>query len=128
MRGRMPGWVARPDRSGVMVKAALRTTGQELPVTIIDMSEQGCKIRCLHTLPIGELVELVPPLSNPTQRRYAGHFRAWPACVLSNPIAHNPPQLAGIGDPINLHLLSTVLQAFAARPVALMPGRQFRRS
>ena len=65
MRGRMPGWVARPDRSGVMVKAALRTTGQELPVTIIDMSEQGCKIRCLHTLPIGELVQLVLPAFQP---------------------------------------------------------------
>jgi hypothetical protein len=30
-------------------------------VTIIDMSLGGCKIRCLHVLPIGEVVQLEIP-------------------------------------------------------------------
>jgi hypothetical protein len=48
-----------------MIKAGVRMAGRELPVTIIDMSEQGCKIRCLHILPIGEIVELVIPAFQP---------------------------------------------------------------
>ena len=48
-----------------MVKAALRVTGREVPVTIIDMSTGGCKIRCLHVLPIGEIVELGIPAFQP---------------------------------------------------------------
>ena len=59
MRGQMPGCVGREERTGVLIKAALRVAGRELPVTVIDMSEAGCKIRCLHILPIGEIVELV---------------------------------------------------------------------
>jgi hypothetical protein len=65
MRGRMPGWVSRTDRADVFIKARLRVAGRELPVTIIDMSERGCKIRCLHMLPIGEIVELVIPAFQP---------------------------------------------------------------
>ena len=65
MRGRMPGWIGRAERTEVMVKAALRVTGRVLPVTIIDMSEKGCKIRCLHILPIGEVVELEIPAFQP---------------------------------------------------------------
>ena len=65
MRGRMPGWVARPDRADVMIKAGLRVAGRDLPVTIIDMSERGCKIRCLEILPIGEVVELAIPAFQP---------------------------------------------------------------
>lgn len=65
MRGRMPGWITRADRTEVMIKAALRVTGRELPVTIIDMSEGGCKVRCLHMLPIGEVLELQIPAFQP---------------------------------------------------------------
>jgi PilZ domain-containing protein len=65
MGNRMPGWVPRADRADVMIKAALRVAGRELPVTIIDMSERGCKIRCLHILPIGEVVELAIPAFQP---------------------------------------------------------------
>lgn len=65
MRGRMPGWISRADRTDVMIKAALRVTGREVPATIIDMSEGGCKIRCLHVLPIGEIVEVVIPAFQP---------------------------------------------------------------
>jgi len=65
VRGRMPGWISRADRTDVMIKAALRVTGREVPATIIDMSEGGCKIRCLHVLPIGEIVEVVIPAFQP---------------------------------------------------------------
>jgi hypothetical protein len=65
MRGRMPGWVSRTDRADVLIKAGLRVAGREVPVTIVDMSERGCKIRCLHMLPIGEIVELVIPAFQP---------------------------------------------------------------
>jgi hypothetical protein len=61
----MPGWVSRTDRTDVLIKAALFMSGRELPVTIIDMSEGGCKIRCLHILPIGEVVQLVIPAFQP---------------------------------------------------------------
>jgi hypothetical protein len=62
----MPGWVCRADRADVLIKAGLRVAGRELPVTIIDMSDRGCKIRCLHILPIGEVVELVIPAFQPS--------------------------------------------------------------
>ena len=65
MGDRVPGRVGRPDRADVLIKAGLRVTGRKLPVTIIDMSERGCKIRCLHILPIGEIVELVIPAFQP---------------------------------------------------------------
>jgi hypothetical protein len=61
----MPDWVSRGERSEVLIKAVLRVAGRDLPVTIIDMSPHGCKIRCLHLLPIGEVVELVIPAFQP---------------------------------------------------------------
>lgn len=65
MRGRMPGWVSRAERADAMVRAVLHVTGRELPVTIIDMSDKGCKLRCLHILPIGEVVQLEIPAFKP---------------------------------------------------------------
>jgi len=66
MRGRMPGWVGRPDRNGVEIPGALRVTGLELPVTITDMSPDGCKVRTPDILPIGEAVEIEIPTFLPT--------------------------------------------------------------
>jgi hypothetical protein len=67
MRGRMPGWVSRPDRRAVSIDAFLRlSSGRALPVTVIDTSDGGCKIRCLHTLPIGEIVQLEVPACQPS--------------------------------------------------------------
>lgn len=65
MRGRMPGWIAREERRAVRISAALRLHGRELPVTIVDMSEAGCKIRCFHILPIGEVVQIEIPAFQP---------------------------------------------------------------
>lgn len=65
MRGRMPNWVSRDNRQSVMIRAKLRLNGRELSVTIVDVSEGGCKIRCLHILPIGEVVQLEMPAFQP---------------------------------------------------------------
>ena len=65
MRGRMPGCVSRAEPTDVLIKAALLVAGREVPVTIIDMSKAGCKIRCLQMLPIGEVVQLVIPAFQP---------------------------------------------------------------
>jgi hypothetical protein len=61
----MPGCVSRAERTDVLIKAALLVAGREVPVTVIDMSEAGCKIRCLQMLPIGEVVQLVIPAFQP---------------------------------------------------------------
>lgn len=66
MRGQMPERVSRADRADALVKASLRISGQQLPVTIIDMSNRGCKIRCHEILPVGEVVELVIPAFRPS--------------------------------------------------------------
>lgn len=59
MRGRMPGWLARDERNAVQIQATIQlVTGVRLPVTIIDASDRGCKVSCLHALPIGEVVQL----------------------------------------------------------------------
>ena len=66
MRGRMPGWVSRDDRQVVEINAILRIIGRELPVTIIDMSTNGCKVRCHDILPIGEVAHLEMAAFQPT--------------------------------------------------------------
>jgi hypothetical protein len=54
-----PGFVSRADRRAVSIDASVRlSSGRTLPVTIVDSSDDGCKIRCLHVLPIGEIVQL----------------------------------------------------------------------
>ena len=66
MRGRMPGWTAREERKPVQISANVRlSVGRIVPVTIIDASERGCKVRCLHALPIGEIVQLEIPAFQP---------------------------------------------------------------
>jgi len=66
MRGRMRERVSRADRVDALLKASLRVAGRQLPITIIDMSDRGCKIRCLEVLPVGEVVELVIPAFQPS--------------------------------------------------------------
>jgi hypothetical protein len=62
----MAGWISRLDRKSVSIGAIVRlSTGRLLPVTIIDVTRSGCKIRCLQMLPIGEVVELEIPAFQP---------------------------------------------------------------
>jgi len=65
MRGRMPGWISRADRAEVLISATLRVNGQTVPITIVDISEGGCKVRCFRILPIGEIVQVVIPAFQP---------------------------------------------------------------
>ena len=63
---RLPGWISRVHRRSVHVEATVfLTTGQAVPVTIIDLSDSGCKVRCLHALPIGEIVQIEIPAFQP---------------------------------------------------------------
>ena len=59
MRGRMPGEVPRAERDSVSIDAFIRfSSGRKLAVKIVDSSLGGCKVSCLHILPIGEVVQL----------------------------------------------------------------------
>ena len=66
MRCRMAVETPRAPRTPVSVAAFIRlSTGRKLPVTIIDSSDGGCKVSCLHILPIGEVVQLEAPAFQP---------------------------------------------------------------
>lgn len=50
------------DRTAVYIPGMVRmSTGQAVPVTVIDVSETGCKVRCLRLLPIGHIVQIEIP-------------------------------------------------------------------
>lgn len=60
------GLVPRAERRPVSIDASVRlSSGRTLPVTIVDSSDGGCKIRCLHVLPIGQIVQLEIPGFHP---------------------------------------------------------------
>jgi hypothetical protein len=57
---RMPGWISRADRMPVYLCGSLSLhDGQTLPVTITDLSPDGCKV--CAALTIGEVVQLDVP-------------------------------------------------------------------
>lgn len=59
---RLPGWAPREDRNNVFIDATIRLcTGRIVPVTIVDVSQSGCKVRSLQTLSIGEIVQIEIP-------------------------------------------------------------------
>ena len=56
---RLPGWVERNRREttafpGIVVLAE----GRRLPVTMTNISAEGCQVKCLEALPIGQTVRL----------------------------------------------------------------------
>jgi len=56
---RIPGWVSRRDREPVTIAGTLvLPDGHTLPVTVRDLTPEGCKIECDETLPIGAKVVL----------------------------------------------------------------------
>lgn len=68
---RMPGWIARRDREAVAIAGSVvLPDGRSLPVTIRDLSPEGCRIECEETLPIAATV--VVDLGGSTVR---GHVR-----------------------------------------------------
>lgn len=50
---RMPGWIARREREPVAITGSVMLPGGRLvPVTIRDLSPEGCRVECGETLPI----------------------------------------------------------------------------
>ena len=68
---RVPGWIDRDDREPTLTPAfVVLPDGNKLPVTITNMSTDGCQVQCDQLLPIGETVEL-----EADDRRVAAHVR-----------------------------------------------------
>lgn len=57
-------WVKRADRDPVSVAASLVLEDRRLPVLITNISEDGCRITCEETLPIGSHVTIRVNLVN----------------------------------------------------------------
>lgn len=59
---REPGWISRDERLPTLVKGqALRDDGSVIPVTMSDVSRDGCRLDFKdETLRIGEWVDLEP--------------------------------------------------------------------
>lgn len=56
---RMPGWIARDDRTSVSLSGtAVLPDGRGIPVRVIDISEHGCQVESEETLRIGEAIRL----------------------------------------------------------------------
>ncbi|HXS50802.1 MAG TPA: hypothetical protein VN713_11865 [Sphingomicrobium sp.] len=54
---RMPGWIGRRDREAVAIGGSVVLPGgRALPVTIRDLTPEGCRIECDETLPIAATV------------------------------------------------------------------------
>ena len=50
---RMPGWISRRDREPVTIAGAVvLPDGRSVPVTIRDLTPEGCRVECDETLPI----------------------------------------------------------------------------
>lgn len=50
------GWTDRPDRSPVRIAAKLLLGNQEIAITILNISDDGCQVECDQLLPIGAAV------------------------------------------------------------------------
>jgi hypothetical protein len=58
---RRPGWIARREREPVTIAGAVVLPGgRSVPVTVLDLSPEGCRVQCEETLPIAAnvIVEL----------------------------------------------------------------------
>lgn len=66
MRGPMPFFIPKSDRQPEHIQATVHLiTGRKVPVTIVDKSQGGCTVSCLHPLPVGEVVQLEIPACMP---------------------------------------------------------------
>ncbi len=56
---RMPGWIARDDRTSVSLSGmALLPDGRGIAVHVTDISEHGCQVTSEETLRIGDAIKL----------------------------------------------------------------------
>ncbi|HET7281142.1 MAG TPA: PilZ domain-containing protein [Sphingomicrobium sp.] len=59
---RMHGWIGRKDRHAVTIDAVLhRGDGSHSPVTLSNLSDQGCRIEGHNDLRIGERLSIAIP-------------------------------------------------------------------
>jgi len=73
---RMPGWISRRDREPVRIAGAvLLPDGRSVPVTIRDLTPEGCRVECDETLPIAAnvVVHLGASSGNARVRWAVGH-------------------------------------------------------
>lgn len=50
----MPGWISRRDREPVTIPGrVVLADGHSISVTVLDITPEGCRVRCEETLPIG---------------------------------------------------------------------------
>lgn len=56
---RLPGWINRNSREPTSYPAIVTLAdGRRLPVTIINISNEGCQVECAETLPIGQCLRI----------------------------------------------------------------------
>lgn len=56
---RIPGWICRREREPVSIPGSVvLKTGRSIPVTVVDMTPDGCRVECEETLPIAATVRL----------------------------------------------------------------------
>ena len=71
---RMPGWTDRDEREPALLAGALvLSSGERGPVTIRDISNDGCQVESGELIPIGDMVtlELTGEMSTETSVRWA---------------------------------------------------------
>lgn len=76
---RMPGWTDRDEREPALLAGALVLSGGErVPVTIRDISNDGCQVESDELIPIGDMVtlELTGEMSTEASVRWAVLGRA----------------------------------------------------
>ena len=56
---RLPGWIPREDRDPVRLSGSVvLASGRSIPVTVVNRSRDGVRVRCAETLPIAATVRL----------------------------------------------------------------------
>ena len=76
---RMPSWTDRDEREPALLAGALvLSSGERVPVTIRDISNDGCQVESGELIPIGDMVtlELTGEMSTEASVRWAVLGRA----------------------------------------------------
>lgn len=76
---RMPGWTDRDEREAAsFAGAVVLSSGERIPVTIMDISNAGCQVDADERIPIGDIVtlELTGEMSTEASVRWAVLGRA----------------------------------------------------
>ena len=56
---RVPGWIPRNDRDGVLLSgSATLPDGREIPISLTNLSRDGCRVQSDETLGVGEVIRI----------------------------------------------------------------------